>query len=280
MAKPILKTINASELHVDAGFNCRGKIAPIDVVELAKDIELHGLIQPITVSPYDDAEQERTGYKYRLVAGFRRTAATFVVLKRTTILAIINDTMQDDTQARIFNLAENIQRKDLNVLQEALAIQSLYNLGIGEEACATALGKSRGWVQIRGMLLRLPKDIQIQCAAGFIKQTQIRDLSTILTDRGEDACFKVAREMKEARIKGEVLPPVVKKKQPLKSKCNRKRPEIMAMIEHFAANTGMGIQTRALAWCAGEITTGDICLDIKELMAAQGIKYVPHGDEG
>jgi len=279
MAGPTLHTINVKDLHIDAAFNCRGMIAPIDVVELAKDIEAHGLIQPVTVSPYNEEMRLKTGYKYRLVAGFRRATATFVVLKRTVILGIVNDNMQDDATARIFNLAENIQRKDLNILQEALAIKSLYDMGIGEEACAAQLGKSRGWVQVRGMLLRLPNDIQVQCAAGFIKQTQIRDLTTVLNDSGTDACILVARDMKAARIKGEVLGPVVKKRSPLKSKCVRKRPEIQNMIDHIAANVGMGIQTRALAWCAGEITTGEICTDIKEHMHGLGLLYAPHEDE-
>ena len=168
MAKQTIKQIPLDDIHADAEFNCRGDILPIDVHDLALDIKERGLLQPVIVSPYTEEQEAETGYKYRLIAGFRRFTAHRVIQEKR-ILCIIRPDMVDEAEARLLNLTENTQRKDLNILQEARALTGLRALGVGEFDIAKRLGKSRGWVQVRCILLKLPEELHQEAAAGLIK---------------------------------------------------------------------------------------------------------------
>src|SRR5258706_4547785 len=167
-----IQELPLKDIFADTDFNCRGAIAPIDVVDLARDIDAHGLQQAIVVQPFKDPQ-----YKYRIVAGYRRHKA-FQVLQRETIPCNVVDGLSD-VQARIMNLSENLKRKDLNMLQEAKALEHLKNAGLTQDDVAREIGMSRGWTQIRFMILDLPKEIQYEVAAGFLSQQQVRDLSTL-----------------------------------------------------------------------------------------------------
>ncbi len=77
-----VQDIPLNDILADPSFNCRGIIAPIDVVELAKDIEQHKLQNPIIVQNIDP--KNNIGKDFRIVAGHRRYSA-FKVLKKETI---------------------------------------------------------------------------------------------------------------------------------------------------------------------------------------------------
>jgi len=268
-----VQDIKISEIHADDNFNCRGQITPINVVTLAKDIERQGLIQPVVLTEYSPEKQKETGCKYRLIAGFRRRMA-HVVLKREKIPAIIRGGMVDDLDARFFNLAENLQREDLNILQEALALEKLKNLGVTETDCADRLGKSRGWVQIRYMLLSLPKEIHTEAALGNITQTQIRELYSIYKKGGQEAAFQAVREIKEAKARGRTNVSVNPNKNKPTVKRQRTRAEIFDLMEHIQeSGIGNGIWTRCLAWAAGEITTLNVYDSLAEYAKAKGVRY-------
>ena len=104
-----------SEIFSDDEFNCRGRIIPLDVLDLAKSIKETKLQQPIAVQPFK--HPTNPNIKYRIIAGHRRFMA-FVVNKSTTIPAIIRDGLSE-LDARLLNLTENLKRQDLNMLQEA-----------------------------------------------------------------------------------------------------------------------------------------------------------------
>lgn len=274
-----LQSVALELIHMDEDFNCRGKIAPMDVVDLAKDIEANGLIQPVTIAPYSEEQAAETGYKYRLVAGYRRFMS-HRVLKRTHIPAIIRPDMMDDMVARFFNLSENIKRKDLNIVQEAKAIKRLKDLGVSEVATAERLGMSRGWVQIRYMLLELPQEIQDECAAGFITQTNIRELYAINRTAGKDSCFEAARKLKDAKITGRKAMTVNPNATKPSSKRHRKRSEIFEMMDSIQTQMGNHIGTRCLAWCAGEISNAELYKSLEEYADENGLDYTsPIEDE-
>jgi len=258
--------ININDIHMDEDFNCRGQISPMDVVDLAKDIERRGLIQAITVQEYSEEKQKETGFKYRLLAGYRRTTAHKILTKNdpkfSIIPAVIRASMTD-AEAYILNLSENIQRKELTILQEARALAKLERLGVTETDCAAELGTSRGWVQIRYMLLRLPVEVQQEVAAGFITQTQIRELYAIYKTAGRESTFNAVRAIKDAKIKGRAnvsVNPNIKNKN---AKHQRKRGEIQVMLEHMFDAIGSGLHTRCLAWASGEISDNDLFLSIR-----------------
>jgi ParB/RepB/Spo0J family partition protein len=278
-------SIALTDIHADDEFNCRGKIAPIDVVDLAKDIQTRGLIQPVIVAPYSEEDQQEKGFKYRLIAGFRRYTA-HRVNSADVIDAIIRTDIANEAEARFFNLAENIQRKDLSILQEARALIRLRDLGISETMAGEKLGMSRGWIQVRYMLLSLPEEVQEEVAAGYITQTQIRELYAIQKSEGRDAVFEAARVLKEAKIKGRKGKSVSPSKKKLSSKTHRSRIEIFEMQEHVQETLGNNLGTRCLAWAAGEISNLDLYMTIKEKADKAEIPYaIPtegmnNGDSG
>jgi ParB family chromosome partitioning protein len=198
-----------------------------------------------------------------------------VVLKREKIPAIIRADMVDDLDARFFNLAENLQREDLNILQEALALEKLKALGVTETDAADRLGKSRGWVQIRYMLLSLPKEIHTEAALGNITQTQIRELYSIYKKGGQEAAFQAVRDIKEAKARGRTNVSVNPNKNKPNVKRQRSRAEIFDLMEHIQnSGIGNGIWTRCLAWAAGEITTLDVYDSLAEYAQKNDVNYI------
>lgn len=268
--KMVVLRVPMCEILADDEFNCRGRITPTDVVDLARDIETNGLLQPVTVAPLNPPAG---GYKYRLIAGFRRYTA-HKVLKRTDIPALVRAEPMDEAQARVLNLSENIQRKELNIMQEARAIQKLKDLGLNEFDTASRLGMSRGWVQVRYMLLNLPEDIQIEAAAGVLNQTDVRAVYTVLKQDGKSAAYEAVRTLKDAKARGTqaIIKPVNATKR--QDKRIRKKVEIMELMNSIQDTLGNSVVTRALAWCAGEIGDTDIDAELKKLGLEQGKIYV------
>lgn len=253
--------LQMERIHYDQLFNCRGEIIPMDVISLAKDIEQNGLLQQIVVSEYSPEKKAETGKDYLLIAGYRRYTA-HRVLKRTEIDCKILPPM-GEAAARFLNLSENTQRKDLNILQEAKALEGLFKLGINEPEIAERLGMSRGWVQIRGIILKLPAAIQDEVVAYKFTHKQIRDVYTHYHKEGLEAANETVRQMKDAKIKGNKTIRIQKKITPT-MKRHRKRAEIFVMMDHIQENLPNGLWTRTLAWTAGEISDNELYLSIRE----------------
>lgn len=261
--------IPIGELHADVEFNCRGEIAPIDVTDLARSMDSQGLQNPIMVQPYDFARKTTTGFTYRIVSGYRRHKAA-TILKWEKMPCIIR-TGLTDAQARILNLGENLNRKDLNIFQEAKALLNLKIAGLSQEDVARELNKSRGWVQVRYMLLDLPEEVQQEAAAGLLNQQQIRDVYELRNDPKAQA--EAVRTIKEARERGEkgVRPKV--KPRSIHLKEHQSRTNIFMMIEHIQGVLGSNFATRCLAWAAGEISDRDLFVDIRTEAAVVGKRY-------
>ena len=120
-----------------------------ELEELAQSIRSNGVVQPIVV--------RRKGKQYQLVAGERRwRAAQAAALKK--IPAVVRDVSDD----KLLELAliENIQRQELNPIDEARAYKKLIeNLGLKQEEVATRVGKTRTFITNYLRLLKLPKKI-------------------------------------------------------------------------------------------------------------------------
>lgn len=240
-----VQEIPISEIWIDDDFNCRGAMTPIDVEELAKDIKENGLLQPVVVKP-----STREGYKFDLIAGFRRTYA-HKILKSPTIMASVTQAMSQQ-DALIINLAENVKRKDLDLMQEAKALANLKRLGMTQEAVAARLGKSRGWVQVRYNLLDLPDAIQEEAAKGNITQYHVKKIAELKTD--EDM-YEAVKQIKNAKAKGEKIDHTTMRKKPNKhAKKDRTKKEQKEMLNHLVDNLGATPATKTLAWVIGEIT--------------------------
>lgn len=276
--EPDVRMISMKEIHADSNFNCRGPIAPIDVADLAKDIERQGLLQSVIICEYPPEKQEETGFKYILIAGYRRHTA-HIILNRTEIEAKIHDKPFDESESRILNLQENLQRANLDFMEEAYAIEKIMGFGqFTEQAVMDRLGKSRGWTQMRMMALKMPKIVQAEIKAGFVNTSDIRDVYTLFINDGEEVAFEAVRKLKDAKLSGKKFKPDIKKKKAnhALTKQHRKRPEIFEMMDHVQASAiGNGSFTRALAWAAGEINSMEFIETLKIYAEENNIDYVP-----
>jgi ParB family chromosome partitioning protein len=118
--------------------------------QLAQSIETHGVVQPVVLRPKNG--------RYELVAGERRwRAAKIAGLSR--IPAVVRDIQDKDLLE--LALIENIQREDLNPIEEAQAYRKLIEtVGITQESLADRVGRDRSYITNYLRLLRLPADIQ------------------------------------------------------------------------------------------------------------------------
>ena len=140
--------------------------------ELAISIKQQGLVQPIIVRVHPELPTN-----YELVAGERRLRAV-KLLGWTTIPALIRP--YSDVQLQQVTLIENIQRQDLNAIEEAQALKSLLeSLQITQEQLAQKIGKSRTAISNALRLLALPEYIQTQLAAGKVSVGQVRPLLAV-----------------------------------------------------------------------------------------------------
>ena len=132
-------------------FQPRGKISEAGLEELKESIKRSGVIEPIIVRPSGEGS-------YELVAGERRLRASQAIGIKE-IPAIIKTL--SDKEAVEFSLVENIQRENLNPLEEARGYSRLLDeFGYTQEDIATAIGKDRATIANFLRLLGLPEEIQ------------------------------------------------------------------------------------------------------------------------
>ena len=150
--------------------------------ELAQSIRSHGVIQPILV--------RRVGDRREIVAGERRWRAA----QRAGLLKVpvVYRDVADEKLLEVA-LVENIQREDLNPIEEAQAYRRLADeLQLSQEAIATAVGKDRATVANYMRLLRLPTEVRNDLASGALSMGHARALVTL---PDENAQRRVAREV-------------------------------------------------------------------------------------
>lgn len=263
-----ITVLKLGAILMDEEFNCRGKINPQTVIELGQDIEQNGLTQPVIVmelegSPPEELTLVTKGQKYKLIIGFRRMKA-HIVMQMPTVKCIIKSYMPIDRQI-ILNLSENLQRVDLNILEEALSLLPLKSRGYTQNAVMDALSKKRGWVQTRFMLLDLPPEIQQEAANGILTHAHIRDLYSM--DNIDDM-FEAVRRIKDHQLNNRSSSSLnIKKNRKQKSldqKKLRTKTEIFEMMDKVKNQGGHSVITRALAWAAGEISDLEFWTDIQK----------------
>ncbi len=135
--------------------------------DLAASIREHGVIQPVLLRP------AKTGFE--LVAGERRwRAARLAGLKQ--IPAIVRELT--DRQNMFYALIENMQREDLNSIEEARGMEEMMSaFGLNQEETAKTIGKSRSYVTNALRLLRLPQDVQDMVMDGRLSAGHARAIA-------------------------------------------------------------------------------------------------------
>ena len=150
------------------------------LADLAASIAQHGVLQPLLVRPMPDGT-------YQLVAGERRWRASRMA-GLTEVPVVVRD--MDEQQAAELALIENLQREDLNPMEEALGYRTLMDsYGLTQEQTAQVVNKSRPAVANALRLLQLPEAVTDLVASGKLAAGHAR---TVLAFEGEEAQIAAA----------------------------------------------------------------------------------------
>jgi len=165
--------------------------------ELSESIKKHGIIQPLIV--------RKKGQGYELVAGERRLRAARLA-KLQTVPVLVRE--YDEKQMRELSLVENIQRHDLNPLEEAKAIQELMKqCDYTQAQVAERLGRSRAAVANLLRMLNLPDELQAMVADEKVTAGQMRPLLALAE---KDRQLKIGRALAEHGWSARTVEEVVK----------------------------------------------------------------------
>lgn len=147
--------------------------------ELAASIKEHGIIQPIIV--------EKNGDSYIIIAGERRTRAALLAgLER---VPVVFREFENSKKLEIA-LIENIQRENLNPIEEAKAYQEIMQLsGLNQEETAKRVGKSRPAVANAMRLLQLPDDMQTALEKGVLSAGHARAILSLINPADQRVLF-------------------------------------------------------------------------------------------
>ncbi|MBI5652028.1 MAG: ParB/RepB/Spo0J family partition protein [Chloroflexi bacterium] len=158
--------------------------------DLADSIREHGLIQPLIVTPAPDSTE--LAPRYQLIAGERRWQAAKLAGLESVPVVVRGATPQEMLELA---LVENIQRADLNPLEEANAYRQLMSdFGLTQEEVAAKVGKNRTTVANALRLLKLPEDIRAAIADEAITEGHARAILTVADEIKQKALLRAVIE--------------------------------------------------------------------------------------
>ena len=195
-----------------------------DLKELSSSIKNQGLIQPIIIKPIKDGQ-------YQIIAGERRWRACQLNGLHEVECVIKN---LDDTNVLEAALIENIQREDLNVIEEANAYKGLIDIkGINNENLAKLIGKSSSHVSNILRLLELDKKIQEMVINGDLSMGHARALIGV-----PDAINK-AKEIIEKKLSVRQIEKITSEFKKNKTKKISKDPNIIDLEKELSDKIGL-----------------------------------------
>ncbi len=245
----------------------------VSIDELAQSIKKHGLLQPIIAEP-SGADS------YIIIAGERR----FRAAQRAGLeeLPVILRSVSAEKRLQL-SLIENIQREDLNPMEEAKAYQGLMELtGYTQEQVAEAVGKNRSTVANALRLLRLPEPMQEAVRNGSISAGHARSLLALADEAERQALFsRIVKESLSVRqaekaVQDSVLrrvgkkPKVAKKAGGAGVHAEELDPNLKALEELFIERLGTKVEIK------GDLDSGTIAIeyysqdDLQRIMEAIG----------
>ena len=220
--------------------------------ELADSIKTYGIIQPIIAA--NDG-----GGTYIIIAGERRTRAAKIAGLKTVPVIIRNYTDQKRLEV---SLIENIQRSDLNPIEEAAAYKNLMDFaGLSQDELAVRMGKNRSTVANSLRLLKLSVEMQKSIEEGKVSSGHARALLSVTDLRAREKLFREILDgglsVREAE-KWAASAATGTKKTDNSGKVGskgRRPPEIDAMVEKFIARLGTKVVID------GDLNKGRILID-------------------
>jgi ParB family chromosome partitioning protein len=213
----------------------RSHFDPAALEELAASIREHGIIQPLLVS-----RAENDGYV--LIAGERRWQASKLA-GLAEVPVIVRQTT--DLERLELALIENVQRADLNPLEEANAYRQLSDeFRLSHEEIATRVGKSRVAVTNTLRLLKLPAAAQQALVDGVISEGHARALLGLTNPLAQEAALKKVREHDLTVRQTEELVNKLKGEKPAPTLKTAPSPDVAALQERLEASLGTRVSLK------------------------------------
>ena len=175
-----LKLIRISDIQKNP-YQPRKEFSKEKIEELAQSIKENGLIQPIIV-------RQSPVIGYEILAGERRYRAS-IAAGLTEVPVIIKKLSDQDMM--VHSIIENLQREDLNPIEEAKAYQSLIEKGYTHADIAAKMGKSRPYITNLVRLLTLPDFILTEVETGKLSQAHARLLIQLSTDEQKKLLYRI-----------------------------------------------------------------------------------------
>ena len=165
------------------------------IQELAQSIKENGLIQPIIV-------RKSPVLGYEILAGERRYRAS-IAAGLSEVPVIVKQLSDQDMM--LHSIIENLQRENLNPIEEAKAYQSLIDKGFTHTEIAEKMGKSRPYITNLVRLLGLPKHILIEVESGRLSQAHARLLIQLSSDKQDKLLNRIQTENLSVRQVEQIL---------------------------------------------------------------------------
>ena len=165
------------------------------IQELAQSIKENGLIQPIIV-------RKSPVLGYEILAGERRYRAS-IVAGLSEVPVIVKQLSDQDMM--LHSIIENLQRENLNPIEEAKAYQSLIDKGFTHTEIAEKMGKSRPYITNLVRLLGLPKHILTEVESGKLSQAHARLLIQLSSDKQDTLLHSIQTENLSVRQVEQIL---------------------------------------------------------------------------
>ena len=235
--RPVVTDSGLEEIPIEliqpGRYQPRSHFDPAAISQLAESIRSRGLMQPIVLRALE-------ADRYEIIAGERRwRAAQLVGMEKIT--AIIRNV--DDEAALAMSLIENIQREDLNPLEEAKALQRLTDeFQLTHEEIAKAVGKSRSTVTNMLRLCSLHPRVASMLQAGDIDMGHARALLTLDDELQVDAAQEIVRLGLNVRQTEVFVSELTKPKQPKKITTND--ADTLRLEEDLGQRLGQTVQIR------------------------------------
>jgi ParB family chromosome partitioning protein len=204
--------------------------------ELAESIKEHGLIQPLIVTETEDG-------RYTLIAGERRWRAAQLAGLNELPVVVKEATPQEMLELAII---ENIQRADLNALEEALAYQQLMvEFGLTQEQVSQRVGKGRSTIANLVRLLTLPDNVQQAVANGRISGAHARNLASLPTSEMQTAVMnQIIKLNLNVRQTENIVRKLLADSKPKPRQRQAASPEMLALEMKFRDTLGTRVDLK------------------------------------
>jgi len=233
-------------------FQPRTRMDPQSIAELADSIRAQGLIQPILVRPIENG-------KYEIIAGERRWRACQLA-GLTRVPVVIRSV--PDKSALAMALIENIQREDLNPIEEATGIQRLIDeFDMTHDIAAQAVGRSRSAVTNLLRLLNLSKAVQDLLMQGKIEMGHARALLAVSGPRQAELAQQIISRNLSVRETEQLVGQTGVTTGRTPRKQQRKDRDLRALEEELSEILGTPVTLTTMRGGRGKLTVDYASLD-------------------